>query len=47
VTRSRSTTAGSPYRRAIWPDANCDFTDSGVPNAGDPVRMSTFEVNAP
>src|SRR4051794_23760871 len=38
---------GSRYRRAIWPDAIAPFTYSGVPNAGEPVRMSTFEVNAP
>src|SRR4051812_18016016 len=38
---------GSRYRRANCPDAIAPFTYSGVPNAGEPVRMSTFDVNAP
>ncbi len=38
---------GRPRRRASCPVASAALTYSGVPNAGDPVRMSTFEVKPP
>ena len=38
---------GTPRNRANWPLAMDAFAASGVPNAGDPDRMSTFDVNAP
>ena len=38
---------GSPYRRASCPLACAAFVYSGVPNAGLPLRMSTFDVNDP
>ena len=38
---------GNPYRRASWPLAWAALVYSGVPNAGLPLRMSTFDVNDP
>src|SRR5277367_6680613 len=38
---------GNPRKRAIWPAPNAALTYSGVPNAGDPDFMSTFEVKLP
>ena len=35
---------GSPTMRASWPEAMLHFTSSGVPNAGAPDFMSTFEA---
>ena len=38
---------GSPYRRASCPLACAALVYSGVPKAGLPLRMSTFDVNEP
>src|ERR1700678_2524126 len=38
---------GSPRKRASCPAPNAAFTYSGVPNAGEPDFMSTFEVKLP
>ena len=38
---------GSPTWRASWPLASAALKYSGVPNAGAPDFMSTFEVKAP
>ena len=38
---------GRPRKRASWPAPKAAFTYSGVPNAGDPDFMSTFEVKLP
>ena len=34
-------------KRASWPLMKFAFTASGVPKAGAPLFMSTFDVNAP
>ena len=39
--------SGRPYRRASCPDANAALVYSGVPNAGEPVFMSTLLVKLP
>ena len=38
---------GTPYRRASWPPIIAVRMYSGVPKAGAPDCMSTFEVNPP
>src|SRR3981081_3039628 len=38
---------GKPRKRAIWPAPQDALTYSGVPNAGDPDFMSTFDVKLP
>src|ERR1700751_6210180 len=38
---------GIPRRLANWPAAKQAFVNSGVPNAGEPDFISTFEVNVP
>ena len=38
---------GTPYRRASWPPTIAVRMYSGVPNAGAPDCMSTFEVKPP
>ena len=38
---------GTWYRRASWPPIIAVRMYSGVPNAGAPDCMSTFEVNPP
>jgi len=38
---------GSPRKRASWPAPKAALTYSGVPNAGDPDFMSTFDVKLP
>ncbi len=38
---------GNPRKRASWPAPIAAFTYSGVPKAGDPDFMSTFEVKLP
>src|SRR6266550_3165474 len=38
---------GAPMRRASWPAPKAALTYSGVPNAGDPDFMSTFDVKLP
>ncbi|HEX6230654.1 MAG TPA: hypothetical protein VF029_02970 [Actinomycetota bacterium] len=38
---------GSPYRRASWAPARTADTPSGVPKAGEPVRMSVTVKNDP
>ena len=39
--------SGMPSRRAICPLANAALVYSGVPSAGAPLIMSTFEANEP
>src|SRR6202007_3426142 len=38
---------GAPMCRASWPAPKAALAYSGVPNAGDPDFMSTFEVKLP
>src|SRR5580698_6930734 len=38
---------GKPRKRANWPAPNAALTYSGVPKAGDPDFISTFEVKLP
>ena len=38
---------GKPMCRASWPDPSCSFRCSGVPKAGAPDFMSTFDENPP
>src|SRR6202795_186188 len=38
---------GKPRKRASWPAPKAALTYSGVPNAGDPDFMSTFDVKLP
>ena len=38
---------GKPRKRASWPAPNAALTYSGVPKAGEPDFMSTFEVKLP
>src|ERR1700719_4619509 len=38
---------GAPIRRAICPAPKAALAYSGVPNAGDPDFMSTFDVKLP
>src|ERR1700694_5550412 len=38
---------GKPRKRAIWPAPKAALAYSGVPNAGDPDFMSTFDVKLP